>query len=275
MIGYRHRSSLFPLGSSDRLVDPRPDRICGQAPGNRDDHSLSRREINFGRVDRQVIVPGVKPVEAGEGPNIAAAFLVRALDHLNGLSPAARMIDAHDPLHPEPLRGVNHDVEEPCPAAQQVESAAAENYNTRPFDCQFGNEAVLDLHQLFVGEDMRRRRDVHAGRSSQREDRNQCMMRLFSMFLIQATGADGSMPALVNSLIASWAGLKNTFERISTGSQTGPSRFPPFDDHIRKRHSQRFDGTCRRPPHCYVEGLLDVSGQAELLLEVFGRFFSA
>jgi len=41
---------------------------------------------------------------------------------------------------------VNHNVEKPCPAAQQVESAATENY-AGPINRQFGNEAALDLLQ--------------------------------------------------------------------------------------------------------------------------------
>src|SRR5208337_1525816 len=103
---------------------------------------------------------------------MAEAILVRALDHLNGLSLASRMIDAHDPLHPEPLRGVNHNVEKPCPASQQVESAAAENH-AGPLNRQFGNEAAFDLLQLFIGGPVRRRWRVDVVRGSHLEDRNQ------------------------------------------------------------------------------------------------------
>ena len=163
-----------PPGSSNRVVYPRPDLILGQVPGNRGDHFLGGREINFGRVDRQVIVPGVKPVTAGKAQNIAAAIPVRALDHLNSLSFASRMIDVHDPPHPEPQRGVNHDIEKLYPATQQVESTAAENH-AGPFDRQFGNEAALDLRQLFVGDPTQRRWHVEAVRCSHREDRNQLL----------------------------------------------------------------------------------------------------
>src|SRR5208283_5010273 len=82
------------------------------------------------------------------------------------------MIDAHDPLHPEPLRGVNHNVEKPCPASQQVESAAAENH-AGPLNRQFGNEAAFDLLQLFIGGPVRRRWRVDVFRGSHLEDRNQ------------------------------------------------------------------------------------------------------
>src|SRR5208283_389098 len=96
---------------------------------------------------------------------MAGAILVRALDHLNGLSLASRMIGAHDPLHPKPLRGVNHNVEKPCPAAQQVECAAAENHAGH-LNRQFGNEAALDLRQLFIGGPARRRWGVDVVRGS-------------------------------------------------------------------------------------------------------------
>jgi len=97
-------------------------------PGKRGDHFLGRREINLGCIYRQVIVTGVKPIKTSEGMNITASILVRALDHLNGISLASGMIDVHDPLHPEPKRGVNHDVEKLCLAPQKVKSAAAENH---------------------------------------------------------------------------------------------------------------------------------------------------
>ena len=45
---------------SGRLPTARPH--LGAGARYRGDHFLGGREINFGRVDRQVIVPGVKPV---------------------------------------------------------------------------------------------------------------------------------------------------------------------------------------------------------------------
>jgi hypothetical protein len=92
-----------------------------------DNHLNTGLQIHCACVHTQVVIACIHPVAAGHVPNEFFSSLIGLPDQGPGLVEIADILDLHHAIHPELLRGMDKDVENPCPASQDIKCAPTDD----------------------------------------------------------------------------------------------------------------------------------------------------